>query len=97
MESTASRTSIAWSALGSGENKRRQEAQDVSLHAVEHDAAIERVFDEGTTRDGQFDAEHQAFSADLDDLVELQCKGVEAFAQPLAGRTDAGEDRPRLP
>ncbi len=55
-----------------GQNKRRQQAQDVVVRAVDQQALFQRFGNVRSALDVQIDAEHQAFAANFADEIEFR-------------------------
>src|SRR6266851_453842 len=77
--------------LRGSDDKGRQKTQRKIVSAIDEQATPHGFADKRRTFDGKFDADDQAFAADLADEVEFGGKLREAFAQFGAAEADVVE------
>ena len=72
--------------LRASDEKRRKQAQREIVRAVDEQAFEHGLLDEGSSIDGELDADHQAFAANFADEAKFGGQRGKAFAQLGAAR-----------
>src|SRR6267378_506036 len=78
--------------LCASDDERRQQTQRKVVSTVDQQPALHGLGDERPAFDGEFDADHQAFTANFADEAEFGCEPCEAVAELSTARADIFEE-----